>query len=34
VAGYGGTINLMGSLLFTGLLMIGAAFPLLGANGP
>jgi ABC-2 type transport system permease protein len=29
VAGYGGTINLMASLLFTGLLMAGAAFPLL-----
>jgi ABC-2 type transport system permease protein len=29
VAGYGGTINLMASLLFTGLLLAGAAFPLL-----
>ncbi len=29
VAGFGGTINLMASLLFTGLLMAGAAFPLL-----
>ena len=33
VAGYGGTINLMGSLLFTGLLMAGAAFPLIGLGG-
>ncbi len=29
VAAYGGTINLMASLLFTGLLKAGAAFPLL-----
>jgi ABC-2 type transport system permease protein len=29
VAGYGGTINLMASLLFTGLLLAGAAFPLM-----
>ena len=29
VAGYGGTINLMASLLFTGLLLVGAAFPLM-----
>ncbi len=29
VAGYGGTINLMASLGFTGLLLVGAAFPLL-----
>ena len=37
VAGYGGTINLMVSLLFTALLLVGAAFPLLpgsSALGP
>jgi ABC-2 type transport system permease protein len=35
VAGYGGTINLMASLLFSGLLLVGAAFPLLAeAAGP
>ena len=37
VAGYGGTINLMVSLIFTALLLVGAAFPLLpgaSALGP
>jgi ABC-2 type transport system permease protein len=29
VAGYGGTINLMASLVFSGLLLVGAVFPLL-----
>jgi ABC-2 type transport system permease protein len=29
VAGYGGTINLMASLAFSGLLLVGAVFPLL-----
>ncbi len=29
VAGYGGTINLMVSLIFSGLLLVGAVFPLL-----
>jgi ABC-2 type transport system permease protein len=30
VAGYGGTINLLASLVFAGLLLIGAAMPVLG----
>lgn len=37
VAGYGGTINLMASLIFTALLLVGVAFPLLpgaSALGP
>ena len=34
VAGYGGTINLMSSLAFTGLLLCGAAFPLLSEGRP
>jgi ABC-2 type transport system permease protein len=37
VAGYGGTINLMASLIFSGLLLVGAVFPLLpgsAALGP
>jgi ABC-2 type transport system permease protein len=37
VAGYGGTINLMASLVFSGLLLVGAVVPLLpgmGALGP
>lgn len=33
VAGYGGTINLMASLVFTGLLLVGAAFPLMPGTG-
>ncbi|MBN8526711.1 MAG: hypothetical protein J0M02_15365 [Planctomycetes bacterium] len=32
VAGYGGTINLLASLIFAGLLLVGAAAPVLGRN--
>ncbi len=34
VAGYGGTINLLGSLVFAGLLLLGAAAPVIGKRFP
>jgi ABC-2 type transport system permease protein len=34
VAGYGGTVNLLASLIFTGLMLIGAALPLFFTSPP